>query len=133
MVTILSPVVRQKKGTYQQLLKDLNKEGYARVRVNGKIIRTDEEISLDRYKKQDIEIVIDRLASTDRSRLTEAVENALKKSEGLVLVAERMKKSPPTPRSWPARSAGLPLKNSSPACSRSTARLVPARTAMVLA
>jgi len=87
MVTILSPIVRQKKGTYQQLLKDLNKEGYARVRVNGAIIRTDEEISLDRYKKQDIEIVIDRLASTDRSRLTEAVENALKKSEGLVLVA----------------------------------------------
>lgn len=87
-VTVLAPIVRQKKGTYQQLLKDLNKEGYARVRVNGKIIRTDEEIALDRYKKQDIEIVIDRLASTDRTRLTEAVENALKKSEGLVLVAD---------------------------------------------
>ncbi|WP_321504324.1 excinuclease ABC subunit UvrA [uncultured Methanoregula sp.] len=86
-VTILAPIVRQKKGTYQQLLKDLNKEGYARVRVNGKIIRTDEEISLDRYKKQDIEIVIDRLDAADRTRLTEAVENALKKSEGLVLVA----------------------------------------------
>ena len=87
MVTILAPIVRQKKGTYQQLLKDLNKEGYTRVRVNGKIIRTDEEISLDRYKKQDIEIVIDRLESSDRTRLSEAVENALKKSEGLVLVA----------------------------------------------
>ncbi|MCX6687500.1 MAG: excinuclease ABC subunit UvrA, partial [Methanoregula sp.] len=87
MVTILSPVVRQKKGTYQQLLRDLNKEGYARVRVNGETIRTDEEISLDRYKKQDIEIVIDRLDTSDRSRLAEAVENALKKSEGLVLVA----------------------------------------------
>ncbi|MFA5269728.1 MAG: excinuclease ABC subunit UvrA [Methanoregula sp.] len=87
MVTVLAPIVRQKKGTYQQLLKDLNKEGYARVRVNGKIIRTDEEINLDRYKKQDIEIVIDRLESSERSRLAEAVENALKKSEGLVLVA----------------------------------------------
>ena len=86
-ITVLAPIVRQKKGTYQQLLKDLNKEGYARVRVNGKIIRTDEEISLDRYKKQDIEIVIDRLESSERSRLAEAVENALKKSEGLVLVA----------------------------------------------
>ncbi len=86
-VTVLAPVVRQKKGTYQQLLKDLNREGYARVRVNGEIIRTDEEISLDRYKKQDIEIVIDRLDSSDRTRLAEAVENALKKSEGLVLVA----------------------------------------------
>jgi len=88
MVTVLSPVVRQKKGTYQQLLRDLDKEGYARVRVNKKITRTDEEINLDRYKKQDIEIVIDRLDSSDRSRLTEAVENALKKSEGLILVVD---------------------------------------------
>ena len=87
-VTILAPIVRQKKGTYQQLLKDLNKEGFARVRVNGKIIRTDEEIKLDRYKMQDIEIVIDRLESSDKSRLAEAVENCLKKSEGLVLVAD---------------------------------------------
>ncbi len=87
-ITVLAPIVRQKKGTYQQLLKDLNKEGYARVRVNGKIIRTDEEIRLDRYKMQDIEIVIDRLESSDRTRLTEAVENCLKKSEGLVLVAD---------------------------------------------
>jgi excinuclease ABC subunit A len=92
MVTVLSPVVRQKKGTYQQLLKDLNKEGYARVRVNKKIIRTDEEINLDRYKKQDIEIVIDRLETTDRTRLVEAVENALKKSEGLVLVADEQER-----------------------------------------
>jgi excinuclease ABC subunit A len=86
MVTILSPVVRQKKGTYQQLLRDLNREGYARVRVNREIIRTDEEINLERYKKQDIEIVIDRCETSGRSRLTEAVENDLKKSEGLVLV-----------------------------------------------
>jgi excinuclease ABC subunit A len=91
-VTILAPIVRQKKGTYQQLLKDLNKEGYARVRVNGRIIRTDEEISLDRYKKQDIEIVIDRLDAADRTRLAEAVENCLKKSEGLVLVADEEEK-----------------------------------------
>jgi len=88
MVTILSPIVRQKKGTYQQLVKDLNREGYARVRVNKEIVRTDEEIHLERYRKQDIEIVIDRLDSSDRSRLTEAVENALKKSEGLVLVTD---------------------------------------------
>jgi len=87
-VTVLAPIVRQKKGTYQQLLKDLNKEGFTRVRVNGKIIRTDEEIKLDRYRMQDIEIVIDRLDSSDKSRLAEAVENCLKKSEGLVLVAD---------------------------------------------
>ena len=85
-VTVLAPVVRQKKGTYAQLLKDLNREGYARVRVNGEIRRTDEEVTLERYQKHDIEVVIDRVETGDRSRLVEAVENALKKAEGLVIV-----------------------------------------------
>ena len=86
MVTILAPIVRQKKGTYQQLFRDLNDEGYARVRVNDVIRRTDEEITLERYKKHDIEIVIDRLETDDRSRLVEACEDALLKSEGLIIV-----------------------------------------------
>lgn len=84
-VTILAPIVRQKKGTYGQLIKDLFREGYARVRVNGEYHRTDEEVPLERYKKQDIEVVIDRLDVADRSRLVEAVENALEKAEGLVI------------------------------------------------
>ncbi|MDD5143783.1 excinuclease ABC subunit UvrA [Methanoregula sp.] len=92
MVTVLAPIVRQKKGTYQQLLRDLNAEGYTRVRLNGQIIRTDEEIKLDRYKKHDIEIVIDRLEASDRSRLTEAMENALKKSGGLVIAVDEQEK-----------------------------------------
>ncbi|MDM7913435.1 MAG: excinuclease ABC subunit UvrA [Methanotrichaceae archaeon] len=91
-VTILAPVVRQKKGTYGQLFQDLNAEGFARVRVNGEIRRTDEEIELDRYKKHDIEVVIDRLnfaeGEFDRSRLVEACENALKKAEGLLIVLD---------------------------------------------
>ena len=87
-VTILAPVVRQKKGTYQQLFKDLDQEGYTRVRVNGDIRRTDEEITLERYRKHDIEVVIDRLDAGDRSRLVEAVENALAKSEGLVIAVD---------------------------------------------
>ncbi|MDD4498742.1 MAG: excinuclease ABC subunit UvrA, partial [Methanosarcinaceae archaeon] len=85
LVTVLAPIVRQKKGTYQQLFKDLDAEGFARVRVNGKICRTDDEISLDRYKKHDIEVVIDRLdPAEDRSRLVEACETALKKADGLL-------------------------------------------------
>ncbi len=88
-VTILSPIIRQKKGTYEQLLKDFNKEGYARVRVNKTIVRTDEEIKLERYKKHDIELVIDRLDTSDTSRLTEACEQALQKSEGLLLVLDK--------------------------------------------
>jgi excinuclease ABC subunit A len=89
MVTILSPIIRQKKGTYEQLFKDLNKEGYIRIRVDKAIYRTDEEIKLDRYKKHDIEIVIDRFKIKDNTRLVEAVENALKKSDGLIIVLDK--------------------------------------------
>jgi len=86
-VTILAPVVRQKKGTYGQLFLDLNAEGFARARVNGEIRRTDEPIELDRYKKHDIEVVVDRLdPSRDRGRLVESIENALAKADGLVTV-----------------------------------------------
>ena len=86
-VTILSPIIRQKKGTYQQVLRDLNSQGYMRARVDGKIVRTDEEVTLQRYVKHDIDIVIDRLDPRDeRSRLVEAIENALKNSNGLVTV-----------------------------------------------
>jgi excinuclease ABC subunit A len=89
MVTILSPIIRQKKGTYEQLFKDLNKEGYTRVRVDNAIYKTDKEIRLERYKKHDIEIVIDRVYTNDKSRLVEACENALRKSEGLIFVIDK--------------------------------------------
>ncbi|MDP7520766.1 MAG: excinuclease ABC subunit UvrA [Candidatus Pacearchaeota archaeon] len=90
-ITILSPIILQKKGTYEQLIKDLNKEGYSRVRVNKKIFRTDEKIMLTRYKKHDIDIIIDRLNTKDESRLYEAVENAIIKSNGLVIVLSNNK------------------------------------------
>jgi excinuclease ABC subunit A len=88
-VTILSPIVRQKKGTYEKLISDLNKEGYARVRVNKTIYRSDEKIKLERYKKHDIEIVIDRVKTTDTSRLAEACENALLRSKGLLIALDK--------------------------------------------
>ncbi|MBN2603710.1 MAG: excinuclease ABC subunit UvrA [Candidatus Thermoplasmatota archaeon] len=88
MITVLAPIIRQKKGTYEQLFKDFFKDGYTRVRVNKTIYRTDETINLDRYKKHDIEIVIDRLKINDASRLREACENALKKSDGQVIILD---------------------------------------------
>jgi len=89
MITVLSPIIRQKKGTYEQLFIDLNKDGYTRVRVDKAIYRTDETIKLDRYKKHDIEIIIDRLKTDDKSRLVEAVENALRKSDGLLIILDK--------------------------------------------
>ena len=86
-VTILAPLVRARKGTYGQLFADLHAEGYTRVRVNGEIHRSDEDIELDRYKKHDIEAVMDRLdPAEDRARLVEAVEAALARADGLVKV-----------------------------------------------
>ena len=88
-VTVLAPIVRQKKGTYEKLIKDLNQEGYTRVRVDKKIQRTDESVKLERYVKHDIEVVIDLVDVSDRGRLVEAVETALAKSDGLVLVLKK--------------------------------------------
>lgn len=85
-VTILAPIIRQKKGTYEKVIEDLNKEGYTKVRVNKSFYRTDEKITLDRYKKHDIEIVVDVVSLKDRSRLVESIELAVKKADGLVIV-----------------------------------------------
>ena len=85
MVTILAPVIRKKKGTYEQLFKDLNAQGFTRVRVDGQIFRTDDEIKLGRYIMHNIDIVIDRCDTEDKSRVNDAVETALIHAEdGLV-------------------------------------------------
>ena len=85
MVTILAPVIRKKKGTYEQLFKDLNAQGFTRVRVDGQIFRTDDEIKLGRYIMHNIDIVIDRCDTEDKSRINDAVETALVHAEdGLV-------------------------------------------------
>ena len=85
MVTILAPIVRKKKGTYEQLFRDLHADGFTRVRVDGEIHRTDDEIKLARYVMHNIDIVVDRVETSDKSRLTEAIESALTRAEaGLV-------------------------------------------------
>jgi len=87
-ITLLAPIVRQKKGTYEKVITDLAQEGFSRVRVNAKIYRTDEKITLERYKKHDIEVVIDRVETSDKTRVVEAVESALKKGAGLVMILD---------------------------------------------
>ena len=89
---ILAPIIKKKKGNHKHILGDLNEEGYTRARVNGEIVRTDEEISLERYKKHNIEAVIDRVNVNDKSRLIEAIENAVQKSDGLVIAMDEKEK-----------------------------------------
>ena len=85
---ILSPVVHGEKGTHKDLLEDLRKEGYIRVRVNGEMIDLSEDINLEKNTKDDIAVVIDRLIlkQESRSRLFEALEQATKLSHGKVVI-----------------------------------------------
>ena len=84
-VKIFSPVVRGRKGEYYQLLYDFLLKGYEVCRIDGKIHSLHDEINLSRYKNHTIEILIDDLDAKDRSRLAEAIENALNFSDGLLL------------------------------------------------
>ncbi|HPQ22884.1 MAG TPA: excinuclease ABC subunit UvrA [Candidatus Paceibacterota bacterium] len=84
-VKIFSPVVRGRKGEYYQLLYDFLLKGYEVCRIDGKVHSLHDEINLSRYKNHTIEILIDDLDAKDRSRLAEAIENALNFSDGLLL------------------------------------------------
>ncbi|MBI1742546.1 excinuclease ABC subunit UvrA [Candidatus Acetothermia bacterium] len=89
-IQILSPIARGRKGEYRKVFEELRKEGFARVRVNGKVydLSTGDEIKLDKQKKHTIEIIVDRIAvkSEIKTRITDAVETALKRAGGLVLI-----------------------------------------------
>ncbi|MDO8513302.1 MAG: excinuclease ABC subunit UvrA [bacterium] len=87
-IMILAPVVRGRKGEYHQLLYDLYRGGFSRVRVNGEVKNLNDKIELERYKAHSIEVVVDRLiiGQSLRSRLSEALESALKLARGLVII-----------------------------------------------
>ncbi len=85
---IYSPVVHHEKGTHKDLLEDLRKDGYIRVRVNQKMYDLSDDITLEKNKQDDIDVVIDRivLKEDSKSRLSEAIEQAVKLSHGKVVV-----------------------------------------------
>ena len=85
---VLAPVVRAQKGMHEKVLADAKKSGYARVRIDGSLYDLGEEISLDKNKKHDIEVVVDRLVLREgvRSRLGDSVETALNLAEGHLLI-----------------------------------------------
>jgi excinuclease ABC subunit A len=91
-VSILSPIVRARKGEYKKELQELRKEGFARVRVDGNVLMLDElgdkGAELDKQKKHSIEVVIDRVVVKPeaRPRVADAIELAIKKSKGMVIV-----------------------------------------------
>lgn len=88
-IQVLAPLIRQQKGEYKDLFEDLLKQGFVRARVDGTIVQLNEENTLDRQMRHDIEVVIDRLTikSDIRPRLAEAVELALRMGQGNLIVA----------------------------------------------
>ena len=89
-IMILAPLIKDRKGEYQQVFDDLRKAGYARVRVDGRMHDLSDEFQLDKFKRHSIEAVVDRLVigeSGSQSRLADSVETALKLGAGVVLVS----------------------------------------------
>ena len=87
-IQLLAPVVRGRKGTHAKLFERAKKSGYVRVRVDGNLYELSEDIQLDKNKKHNIEIVVDRLVVKPgiEKRLTDSVESVLQLSEGLLTV-----------------------------------------------
>ena len=86
---VLAPVVRAQKGMHEKVLASAKKSGYVRVRIDGSTYDLSESINLDKNKKHNIDIIVDRLVMREgiRSRLADSVENALKLAEGHLLIS----------------------------------------------
>ncbi len=91
-VQLLAPVIRQRKGTYQKVIEDIKRQGFVRVRVDGEFHHVDDDITMERYVKHDIDVVVDRLVVKEdiRKRLTDSVETSLRLGKGLIRIWHEM-------------------------------------------
>ena len=87
-IELLAPVIRNQKGTHKDLMNDLMKQGFVRIRVNGEMKLLEDDIQLNKNNKHTLEVMVDRLILSDQaqSRLYDSIETSLKLSSGLVLV-----------------------------------------------
>lgn len=87
-ISVLSPLVRGRKGHYRELFEDVRKKGYLKVRVDGEVMDLKPKMQLDRYKIHDIELVVDRLTVTDdmKLRLSQSVQKTLQLGKGLMFL-----------------------------------------------
>lgn len=87
-ISVLSPLVRGRKGHYRELFEDVRKKGYLKVRVDGDVMDLKPKMQLDRYKIHDIELVVDRLTVTDdmKLRLSQSVQKTLQLGKGLMFL-----------------------------------------------
>lgn len=87
-IQVMSPIVRGRKGEYVKELDGVRKSGFVRVRIDGSVYDLSEEIKLDKNKKHNIEVIVDRLVIKDdiKSRLADSIETATQLSDGLVII-----------------------------------------------
>ena len=87
-IQVLAPIVRGRKGEFTKLLADFVKEGFVRARIDGEVVELTDDLQIDRKKKHNVEIIVDRLVIKQeiRNRLAESVEIALKHADNLVLI-----------------------------------------------
>ncbi len=87
-ITVFAPVVRKEKGTHKDLISDLSEKGYTKIRVNGEILRTTDDIVIEKNKKSNIDVVIDKITvnGDERSRIFEALEMATSMAHGKVII-----------------------------------------------
>jgi len=93
-ITILGPVLRSKKGEHHGVLEEINRGGFVRVRIDGNIYQVEESLDkpMDKQKKHNIEVVVDRLIldkDLDRSRLVDSLEIALRLGKGIVIIGQK--------------------------------------------
>jgi excinuclease ABC subunit A len=106
---VLGPVISGRKGEYRQLLEDIRRQGFVRVRVDGQIYTLDEQIPMEKNKKHDIEVVVDRvvLGPDQRTRLVDSLETAVKMGGGsAIVVPVESGPASPTPDPLPATRGG---------------------------
>ena len=86
---VLAPLVKERKGEHREVIEEVRKAGFTRVRVNGAVVSLDDEIRLDKKKKHSLDAVVDRLIAKAglEQRLTDSVETALRHGEGVVVVS----------------------------------------------
>lgn len=90
-IYLLGSVVKSRKGHYRELFESLRKKGYLNVRVDGSMCEIEPQMSLDRYRNHDVEVVVDKLSVSEKDlqRLKRSVQQAMKVGEGMILVLDK--------------------------------------------
>jgi len=130
-ILVLAPLVQNRKGEYRDLLGDVQKRGFARVRVDGMLHSLEERLNLDKKLKHDVELVVDRLVVKPgiRSRLTDSIETALREGKGTLIVgsADKEQKVGPgiDPEEYKKHDRFYSEQNACPTCGLSFGELAP--------